>query len=165
MANVIDGDMVVSGNLKAGSMSLPVNAVGSDTVDSTRPLASSKTEHQHAKSRAQKFADTATAERIVIHTAYDAGTVRSIKVGATTANIGDSTVTFTLLKNGTNILSTTLQLTSANAAFALVVGTFLGTNVYVTGDVFELNVAVAAGTGTLAKGIFAEVIFREAAGA
>jgi hypothetical protein len=163
MASKVDGDMIVSGELKCGTFVPPTNSFGNSNVKTTDPITANKLYHQHQKALGQKHTDTAAAERRVIHVAVDAGTLISFEAMATVANIGDSTVTVNLYKNGSSILSSVPSLTSSNAAFARVAGTFSNA-AYVAGDVFEVVITISAGTGTLAKGVNGVLISRELSG-
>lgn len=160
----VDGNLYVSGEGKFGSFVLPTNSVDDSNIKTTNPITAEKMYHQHQKNFCQKHTETAAVERRVIHTAYDAGVLESFRVFATVANIGDSTVTVNLYKNGSTILSSVPVLDSGDAAYTgIVLGTFSATP-YVANDVFEIVVTVSAGTGTLAKGVNAEFISRELSG-
>lgn len=120
-------------------------------------IKASKLEHQHRETYAQESDTTAAAEARVVHVVKGtAGEVRSIKAGCVTPCVGDAVVTVDLLKNGVSILTATFDLTSAQSAYDLVAGT-IDTATLEADDVLEVDIAVAAGTGTLGKGVFCYV--------
>lgn len=162
--STVNDSLYVKGTLRADAMVIPSNAIGDSQVNPASPIAAEKLEHQYNKQVEQKHTETAVAERRIIHVAYAAGTLEQFQAGCTVANIGDSTVTVDLLKNGSSILSAVPTIDSGDAAFALVLGT-ISSAAYVAGDVFEVSITVSAGTGTLGKGTFGNALFREQAGA
>lgn len=161
MASKIDDDLIVTGSLRAGAIVQTANSVGNTEFKSTDPLAVDKAVHQYSRTFAQNHGTAATAQRQVVHVAHGAGTLLSFGGGVTVACVGDSTVTINLFKNGTTILSSTVTITSSNAANAVEEATFSATP-YSAGDVFEAVVTVSAGTGTLGQGAFAKLVVAEA---
>lgn len=110
--------------------------------------------HQHRKIYAQESATTAAVESRVIHVTHGlTGTALAFKAGSVVANIGNSTISVDLKKNGSSILSAPISLTSSNTARQLVSGTISSPGL-VVGDVLEVSIAVSAGSGTLGKGVF-----------
>ncbi len=149
----------------AGNMTLPVNAVTDVTVIAAANVAASKLEHQYEPCYSQEPATTGAVDAKVIHIVKGAtGTLIDFRVGAYVAAIGAATTTWDLKKNGTTILTGTISLTSATAAFAkLQPGGYTSTSL-VTGDVLTVHITAAtAGGGTIAKGLFAQLVVREAA--
>lgn len=111
--------------------------------------------HQHAKHYAQN--GTAAAATVAVHECRGAtATVRQVRVGSVVACIGDSTVTVDVKKNGSTILSSTVQLDSGNTAYVSEAGT-INTSSLASGDVLTVVVTVSAGTGTLATGLWVEL--------
>lgn len=159
----IETDSIVCrGSARFGSVSLPNNSVGDANVNAADPIGVTKQDHQYSPIVQQTHGTATVSRREVIHVARGAGVIRSFRIGQVVANVGGATVTVTLLKNGTNILSSTLQLTNAQAAFATLSGTFgVGNDVYAADDVFEVNVTAAAGGGTLGQGFFAQLVVDE----
>lgn len=104
---------------------------------------------------------TVAAERKPIHIATAPGEIVTIRFSPTqTAAVGDSTVTCDIYKNGSSILTGTVQIDSGDAARAKVSGTPSSTT-YVAGDVFESVVTVSAGTGTLPVGLGVDFVLDE----
>lgn len=159
--NVMEGGLTVRGPLKADSISVPINSVGSEQFDGADPLAVDKQRHQYSQHVRQDHGTVTVDKRQVIHVARGNGTIRSFRIGQVVANSGGGTptVTVTLLKNGANILNATLTLTT-QAAFDTNDGTFTSAT-YLADDVFEVNVTVAAGGGTLGQGFFAQMVVDE----
>jgi hypothetical protein len=164
LGNRIVGDMYVDGNLAAKSMTLPAAAVGNAQVKADDPIARDKLVHEFRRGYAAESATTAAAGAHAVHVAAGAGTVLAFRAGCVVANIGNAWVKFDLKKNGATVLTALVETNSGNAAYAIVAGTIDGAkDEYVDGDVFEVVITVNAGTGTLGKGAFAEVVFEEAA--
>ena len=161
MAGKIDGDMFINGELRCNSFIAPNNSIGNSGFDATDKLLAIKQEHQHSKTYSQVHGVAGVNERRPIHVAFGGGTVYAVWAAAAVACTSTATITFTLLKNGTNILSSTLQLTSATAAFVKVIGTLGAGATYVAGDFFEVQVAVAAGAGAIGQGATLQIVFRE----
>lgn len=162
MATVLDGDVIVRGNLRTDSMTLAANTVGNTEFTASDPLTAAKQEHQYIVAYAQNHGSASAAQRKVVHVAHGAGTLTAFSGGVSVACVGDSTITVNLYKNGSTILSTTVTLDNTNTAFTDEDGTF-STAAYAAGDVFEVVVTVSAGTGTLGQGVFAKLVVREAA--
>ena len=130
-------------------------------VATNAAIAASKLQHQHRQTYAQASATTAAAESRVVHVVKGAiGELRTFSAGCVVANIGNSTVTVDLLKNGASVLTAAILIDSGDAAYAVVAGT-INTAAVVAGDVLEVAVTVAAGTGTLGKGAWASLDLHE----
>lgn len=163
-ASQIDSDLYITGTLrvKTGAV-LPASSIGDSQVNPASPITSAKLLHRHAVTEAQAHGSASAARRTVVRVAHGDGEVVAVRAGVSVACIGDSTITVDVKKNGTTILSGTIQVDSGDAAFAKVAGTITDAD-YVAGDVFETVVTVAAGTGTLGQGLFVDVVFDEEAG-
>jgi len=158
------GDIIVPGQVIAAQNIPSAGSITDNMVAGSAAIAASKQEHQHQHSYAQPGASNAAVERKVIHVVRGAtARVQEFKVGATTAATSDATATIDLKKNNTSLLTGTISLTSATAAYGLLAGTLAaGALTLVAGDVLEVVVsAVNAGSGALAKGLFAELTIRE----
>ncbi|VTU02779.1 Marine sediment metagenome DNA, contig: S03H2_L04701 OS=marine sediment metagenome GN=S03H2_18785 PE=4 SV=1 [Gemmataceae bacterium] len=157
-------DTILAGQISFEKIPVvPPGSFGDPQIGAANPIDATKVKHQYAPQLAQAHGTAATAERRIVHVARAAGTVAAVGAGPVVAATGNSTVTVDVRKNGTSILTSTISLTSATAAFARVAGT-INTAAYVAGDVFEVVVTVAAGTGTLPQGVSVQVVFREGAG-
>jgi hypothetical protein len=102
----------------------------------------------------------ATAETRVVHHAYGDGDIIAVKAGSIAAAIGDSTVTIDVKKNGTTVLSSTIVLDNANAAYTAESGT-LSVLTFSAGDVITVHITISAGTGTLPTGVYVAVTLNE----
>lgn len=142
---------------------VPNASFGDNQIGTTNPILATKLKHQYTPVISQVHGTAAAAERRVRHVARAAGEVTAIEAGVVVAAVGDSVVTVDLKKNGTSVLTSPISIDSGDAAFAKVVGSISSAS-YVAGDVFELVVAVTAGTGTLPQGLFCDTVFREGAG-
>lgn len=154
MASRIEGNFAFTGDVSfAGAITLPADA----------SVETSKLQHRNHKCYAQEAATTAADESRVIHTVYGTtGTIKSFKGGCVVANIGDSTVTFDLKKNGTTVLSGVVTLNSTHSAYQVVAGSISSASVAAS-DVLSVTIDATVGTGTLGKGAFAELVIDELA--
>jgi hypothetical protein len=133
------------------------NVVGSAGIQASKLI------HQYQPVHADPAATTVAANRKTIHVAYGAtGTLIAFKAGLITACIGADTVTVKLRKNGTDILSADISLTSATAAFAMLTAAGFTSASYAAGDVFEVDITPVHTSGTLGAGIFCQLITNEA---
>lgn len=158
--STIEGALRVRGQLFADSMSLPANSVGDLEVNPSSPITADKLEHQYLPGWAQPNT-TATAETRAIHVARGPGTIEGFRAGSIAKNVGDSTVTVDLRKNGTTVLSAVITLDSGNTNRVVEAGALSGSPTVVAGDVLEVVIAISAGTGTLATGVFCQAVVRE----
>jgi hypothetical protein len=164
-ASKIDGDLLVTGNARFGSITLPDAAVGDVQASAASPLGRTKTVHQYDSGYAQPIASAVVDAAAVLHVAHDTGTVVSFQVGIVTPPIGAATIVVTLKKNGAVILSASITLNNATVAYAVTSGAFtVSPHTYVSGDVFSIDVDETTGGGTQGKGIFASLVVAEGAG-
>lgn len=155
-----EGDLHITGNLSAKTVQLPAGTVDNADIEAAAGIDASKLEHRHQITAAQPKT-TAADETRVIHVVYGAtGTVLAFRAGSIVANIGDSTVTVDLKKNGSSILTAPITLDSGDSAYAKVAGT-IDTPGLVAGDVLEVVIDATVGTGTLATGVFCELVLNE----
>lgn len=156
------GDLLVTGRLIAGTISLPADAVQDTQVIAAANLAASKLEHQYQKVWAQESTTDAATERRVVHVVKGTtGTLISFKAGAVTVAGAATTVTVDLLKNGTTVLTSVITLDNSQVAYELEDGSAFTSTALVVGDVLEIKLIL---TGTNEpKGVFAEVVLREKA--
>lgn len=164
MASVQADDTQFTGNVTfVKTVVFPVQTIGDAQINPAAAISSPKLEHRFMPKLAQVFGVAATAERRVVHRAKSVGTIAFYYVGLSVANVGAATVTVDLLKNGTSVLSAPVVLSSATVVYTGAVLAAVATAAYTVGDVFEVNITVAAGGGTLGQGVFAAPIFTEAA--
>lgn len=156
---ILPTDLVIAGNLSAGTITLSASSVTDAKVASAADIAATKLRHQH-RAMWQQPNTAATAETRVIHHAYGDGDIIAVKAGSIVAAIGDSTVTIDIKKNGTTILTGTIQLDNANSAYTAEAGT-LATMTCSAGDVFTAVITISAGTGTLPTGVYVALTVNE----
>lgn len=153
--DTINNNLHVAGTVTAEAMTVPAEGVSDASVQASANIAETKVKRRVDAHFAQN--GTAAADTRFIWKASKAGTISSAFAGSIVANIGDSTVTVNIKKNGTTILSSNISLTSSHTARQAVAGT-LSVTTFAAGDVFEVTVTVSAGTGTLATGLFAGIV-------
>lgn len=161
--STINSDVYVAGTLSAQTTALSAGAVADTQVSATAAIQATKLQQQHQPCYSQEGTANAAVERKVMHVVRGAtATLVEFAVGAVTAATGNATATIDLKKNGSTVLTGTISLTSATAAYATAQpGGYTSTSL-VAGDVLECHVtAVNAGSGALAKGLFARLTLRE----
>lgn len=161
MADRITADRHYTGaNVFAGTVTLPASTVTNAMIAASAGIDTSKLDHIYIGSYF-KVGTVAASETAGIHIARAAGTVQSVEAFLIGANVGDSTVSCDVKKNGTTILSAAAAFSSSDAARAVKTGT-ISTAAYVDGDVFEVVITGTVGTGTLGTGLYVSVEFSEA---
>ena len=165
MAQRIEGAMTFAGRITFKDVDLPAAAITNANVAGNAGISASKLEHQHQPNYSQESGTTAAAEDRVIHTVHGAtGIVTAFAAGCVVANIGAAVVTVDLHKNGATMLTAAIDVDNGDAAYAVVAGTVdPAEEDVVVDDVIEVVVTVAAGGGTLGKGVFAKTVIEEAA--
>lgn len=156
------GDIYVQGNLRADSFSFPSLSIRNADAAADAAFATTKLMHRHHVMYQQESAATAADASHIIYVAQASGTITQFRAGAKVAHIGAAVCTFDLKKNGTTVLSAVIETDSGDVAYAVVPGTISSTT-YTADDVFEIVVDATVGGGTLATGVFAQVVFDESA--
>jgi hypothetical protein len=151
------GSLVLTAQTVTPSDGSVVNA----SVANSAGILATKLQQQYTKLYAQASATTASTITIPIHLVRGATcTLDSIKAGSVVANVGAATVTIDLKKNGTTVLSAVITLDNANTARVPEAGT-ITTAGGVADDLYELVITATAGGGTLATGLFVQVVINE----
>lgn len=163
----IPANVYVQGSMEAKSMKIPASAVTDASVAPGAGLAATKLQHRYQPVYSQGIAANAATAEEVIHVAKAAGVVNYFGVALhvapdTAPGSSGRTATFDLKKNGTTVLSGTVQLDNANTARTLEDGT-ISVGPFAAGDVFTVSVTAAGSSGTHAIGVFAIAQFDEAA--
>lgn len=144
-----------------GTVNLPSVCVGNAQVKTLAGIAATKLEHQHRVPYAQESDTTAADESRVVHVVKGVtGSLQAFSAGCVVANIGDSTITVDLHKNGVTVLTAPISLSSADAAYEVVAGVLASAGV-VVGDVLEVVIDATIGTGTLGTGLFTSLDLHE----
>lgn len=145
-------DIYVNGTFKANFIQLTANAVGNTQFNASDPLSVTKQEHLHTRILAQVNGTAATAERRIVHQAFNAGTILGVQACAIVPCTGTSVVNIDVKKNGVTVLSSTLSLNSTPVAYQQVTGT-LSVTTFVAGDVLDITITPVAGTGAVGQGV------------
>lgn len=161
---VIQGDVIVQGNVSARSISNPAggmhnagifNGVPGDYIDPN------KMGHQRNVHFSQDSATTAVAETKSIAVVNGtSGVLQKFSAGSVAICIGAGTITIDLKRNGTSLLSAPLVLNSSNTARVPVEAT-IATPSLAQNDLLEVVMTAAAGGGTIGTGAFARLVFTE----
>jgi len=163
MASRLDGDFYINGNIASSTMSIPAGSVSNASILALAGIQAEKLEHQHKILYAQGSAVTAADSRNPIFVVTGlTGNIISIKAGAVTKSIGDSICDVDVLKNSTTVLSSPMNIDSADANYALITGTVSVASLS-QNDVLEVDIDATIGTGTLALGIFVIIVIHELA--
>lgn len=157
--DIVNNDLLVNGAIYASRYVFPTGAVTNAAIVAAAAIDATKSQQQYQPCFGQN--GTAVAERKVIHLVQGAtATIVSFKCGVRVACSGNATITVDLLKNGVSVLSAAEVLDLNDAAFAITTPVVSTTGGVVT-NVYEVNVTVNAGTGTLGQGLFAQMTIRE----
>ncbi|MDD4890973.1 MAG: hypothetical protein PHU85_13715 [Phycisphaerae bacterium] len=163
LVSKITGDQYVAGNLSCQTLTVPAGTLTNAGVNASADINASKLEHQHQICVSQKSTASASDERWPAHVVYGtSGTLLHFEAGSITAAAGNDTCAVDLLKNGTSVLSAAISLTSSHTARQLVSAT-ISTTTLSDGDVLEVDINATHGTGTLAAGVFANLVLTEKA--
>lgn len=154
----VDENVELRGQVKCWDLKPNDGCIEDKHVSGTADIAASKMEHQHRATYAQESATTAAAAKDeVIHVVVgETGTLQAFSAGCVVACLLDAIVSVDLHKNGVSILNAPIALDLNDAAYAVVAGV-IDTPAVVVDDVLEVVVTVAAGGGTLGKGVFASL--------
>jgi hypothetical protein len=162
MASQLLTDLYVGGNLSAKTFSCPAASITDNGVASAAGIQASKSQQQFTKTYGQVTGVGAVTERRPIHSVYGAtGLVVQFRAAAAVANIGAATITVQLKKNGVNILTSAISLSSSTVAFAWVAAAGFTTTSLLASDILEVDVTATAGGGTLGQGLICELVTRE----
>lgn len=158
--SIHDGDMQVTGRLIPGSLHIPDGTLTSAGVQAAAGVEASKLQHQHQPCAVlADHATAAAAKRVTMHRCKGAtGTIVSVHFVASVAPTGADTVTCTLKKNGSAILSASVVLDNANTDFVGEAGT-LSDSALVAGDLVEAEITSVS--GTTGKGVSCHAVIRE----
>lgn len=160
--SVINDNLTVTGLLQPYQLAAPSGCITDNNMNASSPISANKYQPQFKRMYAQAYGAVAVPERKVIHIAKAGGNLYTIKAGLVLPNVGASTVTVDLKKNGVSVLTTPITL-AVGLAYVPVNGA-ISTLPYNSLDVFELVITATAGGGTLGQGLFVDVIFNEQPG-
>jgi hypothetical protein len=164
VANLVQGDLVVTGNLIPGGLQAPAGSVSASNIGSPAAgqpgIASSKLNHREHHFYNQPNTTIVAATVPIFITYGTAGTVVSFKAGSIAVCTGAATVTVDLYKNGSSILSAPIALNSSSVARVAQAAT-ISTPATAVGDWFDIVVTATAGGGTIGTGLYVEAIIDE----
>lgn len=161
MASRHEGDLYVTGSLSAASMLVSSGAVANEQVQASADISASKLEQQHQPVICLfSHADDVVAVRKGIYSVYGTtATILAFRAWVSVAAGATTTVTVDLLKNGTTILSATVDFTNADSAFTIKSAAGFTSTALVDGDVLEVSVGL---TGTNEpKGLCCQLVLNE----
>lgn len=159
LVQTIHGDVSILGNLTARTFTPPALSVSNAAIAAAAGIAATKIQKPRLIEYGQS--GTAASATIPIYVCNGAtATIVSLKAGSIGLNVGDSTVTVDLKKNGASILSAVITLNASNVARVLEAATLASTSL-VADDFLELVIVPTVGTGTLATGLFVQLEIHE----
>ena len=129
-----------------------INQTGSPILDAE--------DSDHVRVMTFSQSGTAVAGTYPIGVLLGSATLKYASICLVVANQSGATVTVDFKKNGTTVLSSTIQLDDADAARHVEEGT-ISVPTGADGDVYEAVVTVNAGGGTLGEGLLGQLVFDE----
>jgi hypothetical protein len=159
---VLQGSYHVAGGLSSDTFTPPAGSITNAAIPANAGITGDKTIRRVSANYSQAIGSVTAADGRVVHVAKAAGTILDFRAGSISLCTVDAVIHVDLKKNGTTVLTATIDLTSANTAYVAASATLAATPTYVAGDVFTVVVTVAAGAGALGNGVFAEARFDEA---
>lgn len=157
MAVIFSEDVVVRGTLVPSAVTLPDNAINSESqIKAGVNIPADKTEQRIYPSHAQPNT-AATTETRTLFVARRAGVVNEVIVGSIGIAVGNAITTVDVRRNGTTILSAVVTLDSANATRIVESGAISGAGTFVAGDWYDVVITATIGTGTLPTGVFVQM--------
>lgn len=162
MASIVDGDQIIRGTLSLNAVSLPAACVYDASVNSAASIATTKLNHRYAEGLGQDNGTAVVSQRRTVRVVIGTtGLINSFKASLSVAALGASTVTVKLLKNGVDILSADIVLTSATAINVAASAAGFTSTALAAGDVLDIQFVVVVGGGTVPQGVYAQVCFDE----
>lgn len=161
MASRHEGDLYVTGSLSAATMLVSAGAVANTQVQAGAAIAADKLQQQHQPVICLfSHADDVAVVRKGIYAVYGTtATILAFRAWVSVAAGATTTVTVDLLKNGTTILSATVDFTNADSAFTIKSAAGFTSTALVDGDVLEVSVGL---TGTNEpKGLCCQLVLNE----
>jgi hypothetical protein len=158
----LEGDVYINGTLSAKNFNPPDNSITrQEQVAAGINLDASKVEHRYVKTEAltDHATDSAVVRRVVHVVQGATATIQSFSAGVTVAATSTGVCAVDLKVNGSSVLSATITLDSANAAFSQEAGTLADADL-VAGDVVEISIDSTSGSNK-PKGVNATVVIDE----
>lgn len=147
-------DMILEVLHVRGTLTAPEDAFGDREVSSGDPLGVTKARHAPLQwtDLGLGVGDTIVAEERIVHVANGAETIRGFRAMLNSAITNGGTASFDLKKNGSSILSSTVDFSSSDSNRDVKTGTLSSTSL-ASGDVLSVESTVSTspdGTGPFA---------------
>lgn len=167
--DIINGDLVVNGKVNCTqilpSQACITNAMVASPSSPANAVDTTKLRHRTIITLPFNGNSTASAATVIIPAHYVHGTAGSIVaygVGSVTKATSDATAVYDLLKNGSSILSGTIQLDSGNTNRVIEAAPGFSSTTLAAGDCLEAKCTSAtAGSGAVPVGAFFQLIIDE----
>jgi acyl-coenzyme A synthetase/AMP-(fatty) acid ligase len=147
-------------------MTLPAQSVGASQIVTSAGLPASTLQHRINKSYSQPGATDSAADSKVVHIAYAAGTLLSVKCGLKTVCTSTQKVTVDVKyyrdgAAGQTMLTAPYELTASSTAMHFYTASINSSyDDYLAEDIIEVIIALS-GSGTIGKGVFVELVCNE----
>jgi hypothetical protein len=152
--SVLNGDYHINGTLSSALFNAPSGSIRNIDIEQDAQIEASKLVQPNQPTYRETVATTASTLTIPLHSIVGTtATLNTFVAGMVVPNIGDSTVSVDLLKNGSTVLTAPISLSSADAARAQVTAAITDFDA-VVGDLYEVDIIATIGTGTLGLGLF-----------
>jgi len=173
MASRNEGDLIVTGNLSMGSISLPNSSIDNDAIspDINKRIDATKQQHQHELHFIIDHTVEITAIKQSIHTIRGfSGKIIGVDVVTPLAPVGpgDKLFTVDVLKSNqaaptlVSVLSSLIQVDDTEFNYEVHLGTINASQADVDdGDTLTIDVAVSGTSGTQAQGLIVTLTIRE----
>lgn len=164
--SIIDGDVIIQGNLSPGSITLPDSNIIDAMVSGSADIAATKVRHQFPVMYTVDTGTDVTTKTRVIHIAKADGDIAAVEVVCETAPTGgDKAFTVDIQKGNAGgayatILSSVVTMNNSDADRTLNTAT-LSTTTYLDGDQFKVIITTSGSTGTQAKDVCVVLWLRE----
>ncbi len=166
--NIHQGDHVFLGAVSVTSINLPDGSISKEDIEGDAGIEASKfVRHQSIDMELAESATAIAAVTKLLHIVKGAtGTLVGFEAAVITpADDGSRTVNVDLKKSTgggsfSSVLASTIQFTNASVAKTSVAGSITSPSV-VDGDILEVTVAVAGGSGNQAKGLIVTLTYEE----
>lgn len=155
MAFKVTDDGRFTGEVRFSNVLLNDDCVGDDQMDPNDVPQAGHLQHQHRVIHAQESATAVSSETKVVHVVHGTtGIIKEFKAGCVT-DCTTGTIDVDLLKNGSTVMTTDIELAAADGDYALVSGTIdAAKDDLAQEDVLEIAITDNSADG---KGVFAYV--------
>jgi hypothetical protein len=167
--NIIQGDLVVTGNLMPGGIQLPSGIVTGNNVSSQAAgrIQAGQVVHQFPVKTAQADGADVVSRTEQLHIALGAGTVIDFSLALTVAPSGGNKLFTVDLQKSTgggafaSLLTSPITVDTTKTALTRIVGALAATPTYVAGDLLRIVVVASGSTGSQGQGLIARAAVQE----